>query len=85
MLLIAFLLSWVPSVGAIAGVVDLLVTLVAAGALIANSYENGGGFAIDHYAARILLWRWRVAPLLYVRFLNEAVDRLFPSAPRRKL
>jgi hypothetical protein len=39
--------------------------------------EKGGWFAIRHYTVRLLLW-WRdLAPLMYVQFLNETVERLF--------
>jgi hypothetical protein len=38
---------------------------------------KGGVFGIRHYTIRLLLWRYNLAPLPYVRFLNEASDRLF--------
>jgi hypothetical protein len=45
--------------------------------LVVLALEKGGGFAIRHHAVRLLLLRDGVAPLLYVRFLNEAAERLF--------
>jgi hypothetical protein len=41
------------------------------------AFAKGGGFALRHYALRLLLWCQGVAPLRYVRFLNEAAQRLF--------
>jgi hypothetical protein len=38
---------------------------------------KGGLFTIRHYVVRLLLWRYGVAPLRYVRSLNEAAERLF--------
>ncbi len=39
--------------------------------------EKGGWFAIRHYAVRAVLSWKGVVPAAYVRFLNEAVERLF--------
>jgi hypothetical protein len=39
--------------------------------------SKGGGFALEHYVIRLLLWWDGVAPLRYVRFMNEASERLF--------
>src|SRR5207244_3119167 len=39
--------------------------------------EKGGWFTIRHYTVRALLWRQGDIPAAYVRFLNEAVERLF--------
>ena len=41
------------------------------------AFTKGGEFAINHYVVRLLLCRFKVAPFRYVRFLNEAVERLF--------
>lgn len=38
--------------------------------------EKGGWFVLHHYAMRLALSASGVAPLAYVRFLDEAVDRL---------
>ena len=39
--------------------------------------DKGGGFAIQHWVLRFLLWRKRFAPLRYVRFLDHAAERVF--------
>ena len=39
--------------------------------------DKGGGFFIQHWLLRLLLWRKRFAPLRYVRFLDYATDRVF--------
>jgi NACHT domain len=41
------------------------------------SLQKGGMFSVHHYTSRFLLWRFGLAPLRYVRFLNEAALRLF--------
>jgi hypothetical protein len=41
------------------------------------AFLKGGFFALRHYVIRFLLWQVRAAPLQYVRFLNEANERLF--------
>jgi hypothetical protein len=41
------------------------------------AFEYGGYFALRHYITRFFIWLLRVAPLRYVRFLNEATERLF--------
>jgi hypothetical protein len=38
---------------------------------------KGGGFALKHLCVRLLLWRYRYAPLAYVRFLDYATERIF--------
>jgi DNA polymerase III delta prime subunit len=37
----------------------------------------GGLFAMQHYTTRLFLWMERLLPLMAVRFLNEATERLF--------
>jgi len=44
---------------------------------LALGFKKGGFFALQHYTIRLFLWRQGVVPLRYVRFLNEAVERLF--------
>ena len=39
--------------------------------------EKGGGFFIQHWLLRLLLWRKGFAPLRYVRFLDYATERVF--------
>ena len=39
--------------------------------------HKGGGFFIQHWVLRFLLWRKRFAPLRYVRFLDYAAERVF--------
>jgi hypothetical protein len=39
--------------------------------------NKGGLFALRHYSTHLFLWRLRLVPLRYVRFLNEATERLF--------
>jgi hypothetical protein len=57
---------------------DLSPPLV--GALFAGvtilTLSKGGLFTISHYVVRLLLWRNGAAPLRYVRFLNEAAERV---------
>lgn len=38
---------------------------------------GGGLFALRHFVLRVVLWKNRLAPLQYVRFLEYAVERLF--------
>ena len=37
--------------------------------------EYGGYACISHFSLRLILWHTNVVPPLYVRFLNESVDR----------
>lgn len=39
--------------------------------------EKGGWFALRHYVIRSIVWLEGCAPLRYVRFLDESVERLF--------
>ncbi len=52
-----------------------LVAFTIAGAGLALG--KGGEFTVRHYAIRLLLRRYGFAPFRYVRFLNEASERLF--------
>jgi hypothetical protein len=38
--------------------------------------EKGGYFLLNHYATRLLLWKKRVMPWNYLRFLDAAADRV---------
>ncbi len=55
--------------------VDGLV--VGLGAGLIWGLDKGGGFAIQHWLLRLLLWRKGFAPLRYVRFLDYATNRVF--------
>ena len=44
---------------------------------LARGMHKGGGFFIQHWVLRLLLWRKGFAPLRYVRFLDYATDRVF--------
>jgi hypothetical protein len=58
------------------GVLIRVAFLILLGAVIL-SCEKGGWFAARHYLARFLLWYRGYAPLSYVGFLDETVERLF--------
>jgi hypothetical protein len=53
----------------------LLVFMIWLGFM--SAFDRGGYFVLLHYITRLFLKLIRVAPLRYVRFLNEATERLF--------
>ena len=57
----------------------LVVGVIGATWLVTSllSLAKGGLFALRHYTVRLFLWGLGSAPLRYVRFLNEAAERLF--------
>jgi|GEM_PF-6930774 len=38
------------------------------------AFDKGGAFVVRHYIVRLLLWHRRIAPLRYVRFLEQCAD-----------
>ena len=68
------LLQWARTV-LLFGLVGGLVVGLVLGLVL--GLDRGGGFFIQHWVLRLLLWRKGFAPLRYVRFLDYATDRVF--------
>lgn len=58
------------------GLAGLVAGAGAAGAIML-SFNKGGWFVLRHFTVRLFLWLYGVAPLRYVRLLNEGTERLF--------